>query len=378
MRDSSSFFWKSVLISAASVFVLNGCGATAPAKNGPDPYDKYYGQPNAHSRDIADSAFQHGDIVVNPSAPRTYVVQKGDTLWGIARKFLNTPWYWPEVWDKNQRIQNPHLIYPGDVLTLDYVDGAGGGKLAPRIRIERGGREGQPISSLMPFMAWPRVLDEATIDNAPYIIASQDDHYLITEGERIYVRNLRNVHEGSRCAIFHKNKPLLDPQTGALLGYEVTYAGYSRVERPGDPATATVLDLRREARRGDRLLAPTDETRDMNVPIQSPNFKVRGDVVALFDAEAVSGNYMIATINKGLRDNIRVGHTLGVYAQGKHVRDPFKRERNRTGAILPVNVELPPEKVANMVVYKVTDKVSYGLILDATRETKIGDKIGNP
>lgn len=378
MRHSSSFFWKSVLICTASVLVLNGCGANTPAKSSPDPYDSYYGQPNADSRDTTDPVFQYGDIVVNPSAPRTYTVQKGDTLWGIARKFLNTPWYWPEVWDKNQRIQNPHLIYPGDVLTLDYVEGAAGGKLSPRIRIDRGGREGQPISSLVQFMVWPRVLDESTIDNAPYIIASQDDHSLITEGEKIYVRGLRNVVEGSRCAIFHKNKPLYDTQTNALLGYEVTYSGYSRVERVGEPSTATVLELKREARKGDRLLAPVDETRNLNEPIQAPNFKVRGDVIALFDAEAISGNYMIATINKGYRDSIRVGHTLGIYGKGKTVDDPYLNKKHRSGAQLPVSVELPPEKVANMVIYKVTNNVSYGLILDATREVEKGDKIGNP
>ncbi|HRJ52603.1 MAG TPA: LysM peptidoglycan-binding domain-containing protein [Candidatus Thiothrix moscowensis] len=378
MRRSSPFFWQSVLISTASALVLSACGASTPAKSGgSDPYDRYYGSPQG--QDVAGDTIGYGDIIVNPAAPQTYVVQKGDTLWGIARKFLNTPWHWPEVWDKNQRIPNPHLIYPGDVLTLDYVQGSGAGnKLVPRIRVDRGGREGQPISSLIPFMAWPRVLDEATINNAPYIMASRDDHALIAEGETIYVRNLRNAVEGSRCAVFHKNKPLLDTN-GSLLGYEVTYAGYSRVERLGEPATATVLDAQREIRKGDRLLQPLDETEYLNTPIHAPASRVRGDVVAMFDAEAVAGNYMIATINKGLRDNIQVGHVLGIYAGGKTVDDPYLRQQTgKMGISHPVSTQLPPEKVANLVIYKVTDKVSYGLILDATREVKNGYKIGNP
>lgn len=372
MRHSQIFFWKTLLLSTASVAAISAC-SSAPNKPAHDPYDAYYGQPDTQSS----SAWQTGDVIVNPSAPQTYTVQKGDTLWGIARKFLNTPWYWPEVWDKNQGIPNPHLIYPGDVLTLDYMQG-NNGKLIPRIRVNRGGLEGQPISTLAPFMQWPRVLDETTIKNAPYILASQDDHHLISEGETVYVKNLRHGSVGERCAIFHQNKPLNDPRTGALLGYEVTYGGYGKIERLGNPATAKILESKREIRAGDRLFAQSDDTRNLNTPIHAPNFKVRADIISLYDAEDVSGTYMIAVINKGQRDRIEPGHTLGVYATGKTVRDPYQLQTLRSGVKTAVETQLPPEKAAVLVIYKVTSKVSYGLIMDATREVKKGYKAGNP
>jgi hypothetical protein len=325
----------------------------------------------AQSRDVVDS----GGIIVNPAAPQTYVVKQGDTLWGVARKFLHTPWHWPEIWDKNQGIANPHQIYPGDVLTMDYAPGTGAGnKLMPRIRIDRRGA-GDPIAALAPFTVWPRVLDEATIKNAPYVLASRDDRELITEGETIYVKNLRNAQPGTRCAIFHPNKALHDPRTGALLGYEVTYGGYSRVERVDTTSTATVLDAKREIHKGDRLLLPVDEVAHLNGVIHAPATKVRADIVSLFDADYISGNYMIAVINKGQRDRIEVGHTLGVYAQGKYVVDTVESCKSKSGAVCS---QLPPEKAANLVIYKVTDRVSYGLVMDATREVKDGDRIGNP
>lgn len=372
MRHSSSFFLKTLCLGAVSAVALHGCSTTGDSHPKPagQHYDNYYGQPSSQSRDVS----RHGDIVVNPSAPQSYVVQKGDTLWSIARKFLNTPWYWPEIWDKNQAIPNPHLIYPGDVLTLDYVAAGSGDKLLPRIRVDRHG-QGEPIATLAAFTVWPRVLDEATIKNAPYILASRDDHELIAEGETIYVKDLRNAQVGSRCAIFHPNKALHDPQSGQLLGYEVTYGGYSRIERLDNPATATVLDTKREIRKGDRLLAPVDEIANLNGSIHAPGFKVRGDVVSLFDADYVSGNYMIAVINKGKRDRMEVGHTLGVYTNGKYVVDVVESCKSKSGAVCS---QLPPEKVANLVLYKVTDRVSYGLIMDATREVRDGDKIGNP
>lgn len=371
MRHSSAFFLNSLCISIGAAFLLSGCGATTPSPRGSaNLYDKYYGQVPTQANDVVDSR----DIIVNPSAPNRYVVKSGDTLWGIARQFLNTPWHWPEIWDKNQRIANPHQLYPGDVLTFDYAKGGNGDKLQPRLRVDRQG-QGKPIATLAEFMLWPRVLDEATIKNAPYILASRDDRQLITEGETVYVKNLRNSPVGTRCAIFHPNKALHDPRSGQLLGYEVSYAGYSRVERVDTTSTATVVDAIREIRKGDRLLAPLNDVAYLNGVIHAPNTKVRGDIVSLFDAQAISGNYMIAVINKGARDRIEVGHTLGVYADGKYVVDVVESCKAKSGAVCS---QLPPEKVANLVIYKVTDRVSYGLIMDASREVKNGDKVGNP
>lgn len=370
MRRSSTFFLQTVWLAAVSVLALHGCGSNSPK---PTPitshsaqFDAYYGQPHGDT-------VQYGNIVVNPTAPQTYVVQKGDTLWGIARKFLNTPWYWPEIWDKNQGIANPHLLYPGDVLTFAYGQGAQGEKLMPRIRVERRG-SGEPIATLAAFMLWPRVLDEATIKNAPYILASRDDRELITEGETIYVNNLHHAQVGQRYALFHPNKALHDPYTGQLLGYEVTYGGYSKIERLGNPATGTVIAAKREIHKGDRLFAPVDEIANLNASMHAPNFKVRAGIVSLFDAEHLSGNYMIAVINKGKRDGMQIGHTLGVYADGKYVVDAVQ-SCNSPGKVCSA---LPPEKVANLVLYKVTDRVSYGLILDASREVQPNNKIGNP
>ena len=372
MRHSPFLLWKTLLISTASSLILSACGATAPTKPTPDPYDRYYGQASA-AQDTAVTP----DIVVNPSAPQTYTVQKGDTLWRIAQKFLNTPWYWPEVWDHNQAITNPHLLYPGDVLTLDYAKTGSGDQLMPRIRVDRHG-EGEPIATLAPYLLWPRVVDEATLNNAPYIIASRDDHHLISGGETIYVKNLRGAQMGSRFAFFHPNGELRDPLTGKTLGYEVTYGGYGRVERLDNPATMTVMETIREIRAGDRVLPPVDEIANLGATIHAPATKVRADIVKLFDATDVSGNAMMIVINKGARDRMEVGYTLGVYAPGKNVQDPNHKYVSRAGMEKPTFDQLPPEKVANVVLYKVDHNVSYGLIMDSKREVQNGDKIGNP
>ena len=209
-----------------SIATLAGCASTlhhsdpVAARPVPHNYDAYYGlPPQQHTAAMPTSAGkQTGGMQVNPSAPSTYTVQKGDTLWGIAKKFLKTPWYWPELWDKNQKIANPHMIRPGDVLHFAYVADTGGNgaeKLVPRIRVEHKG-SGQPLSTLAAFTVWPRIMSDDEIRTSPYILASRDDHRLVAPGETIYVKNLHKPRVGERLAVYHPDKPIHDPESGAF------------------------------------------------------------------------------------------------------------------------------------------------------------------
>jgi len=372
-------------------FVLAGCQEIKEQETSKQQYDHYYGKPkhaNAHHKAIP-------TIELQSNAPKRYVVKKGDTLWGIAKKFIKQPWYWPEIWDKNQKIKNPHLIYPGDVLTLYFKKREGhasqdDGKLVPTIRVERG-LIGEPVAIITPFLAWPRILDKTTISQAPYIVASRDERHLIPNGDLIYVKQLQNAKVGKRYAIYHDKKPLVDPDTGQLLGNEVVYKGYSRIERLEPLATAKVLSVMQEIRAGDRLLEVEDHRRYLHAEMQPPNHKVRGTVIGLYDANAISGQYMIAAVNRGSQHQLAVGHVVGLYADGKVVRDRYeseKRDAYRAQQSFNANppsyqptfdsrVELPPEPIGQMVIYAVTPKVSYGLIVESERALRLGDKMGN-
>lgn len=390
-------FLRAICLSGISV--IAGCATHSGTDNNSANrtaaehyYDQYYGQPpqSAHS---ARSGTQNGtlrqstaagkhtsDMVINPAAPKTYVVKKGDTLWGIAQKYLHTPAYWPEIWDKNQRIKNPHQIYPGDILHFGYhksVANNGTEKLVPRIRIERKGY-GQPLSTLAPFLDWPRVLDDNNIKNAPYVLASRDDHTLITRGERVYIRNLKDPQVGGRYAVYHPQKPLYDPDTKALLGHQVDYVGYAKIDRADQLATATILEAKDAIRKGDRLYPPLDHTQALRAPIQIPRHKVRGEIISLYHAKYLSSDCMIIVINKGKQDNIKPGHTLGVYTDGKVVTDINRLRHDKKILRQKQHTQLPPEKVADAIIYSVNDKISYGLIVNTEREVKNGDKIGNP
>lgn len=392
--------------SALSLSVLSGCSnlndgfqtssqksAASAVSNGADPYDSYYGMPKAASNSQYSPKTIRTDRVNNSAfkanAPKRYVVKKGDTLWGISNKFLNNPAYWPEVWDKNQKVQNPHRIYPGDVLFIYHEmrnvrmgDGSIVEKLVPQMRVQRTGG-GEPISTISPFLVWPRVLDDDTINNAPYIVDARDANILIERDQTVYVKNLADRHSGGEYAIFNVGKVIYDPETNRDFGREVVYTGFLNVSQPAlnaDVATATVVESKREIKRGDRLLYIEDHTHNLNTPITLPNRKIRGSIISLFDAEMITGQTQVITINKGARDGIKLGYTLGVYSPGKMVDDPLQRiaPKHALDVSRAVQVGIPPARVATAIVYKVLNDISYAVITKSENEVKNGYKIGNP
>src|SRR5688500_9926720 len=126
--------------------------------------------------------------------PTTYVVQKGDTLWDIAGKFLGQPWLWPEIWQANPQVENPHRIYPGDVLSLAYVDGE------PRITSAAGPQVGAaidtiPLSQIEPFLKQFTVVED--VKSLPYVVGLEDGRLVASAGQLVYVRGLVGAAPGT-------------------------------------------------------------------------------------------------------------------------------------------------------------------------------------
>ena len=376
-----------------SVVLLQGCSTsyTKPTSNIKPlevEYDAYYGLPQGSSTkdtQYARKTSTHKSFTGSPfrkNAPVRYVVKPGDTLWGISKMFLKDPYYWPEIWNRNKKVRNPHRIYPGDILSIinghhAVTDGQGSDKLIPTIRITRLGT-GMPISTLAPFLAWPRVVDKDDLTSAPYIIAARDAKLLLEEGKDIYVKGLSHAQRGDTYGIYHTGKELRDPETNELLGTEITYHGQASIVSADEITTARIEKTSREIRRGDRLIKVDPRPRALSLPIHIPRNKVRGTVMSLYDADLISGQRMIAVINRGARDGIRAGQILGVYSPPRFAKDPYEKRLDNFHSKQPIAVKLPPERVGSMIVYEVTDRLSYALISKSDYPIKKGYKVGNP
>ncbi|MGV6815877.1 MAG: LysM peptidoglycan-binding domain-containing protein [Thiotrichales bacterium] len=323
-------------------------------------------------------------IELQQNAPQTYIVKKGDTLWDIAKTFLDKPWYWPEIWYVNPEIKNPHLIYPGDVISLYYVDGKprlgvnrtiGMQKLSPSIRTEKLNEQeiGIPISAIRPFVIRPEVVSEEQLASAPHVLDSQDARLIYGSHDLVYVHGLKHPVVGERYSVFRPGKALLDPETGELLGHEAVHASDAVVTRTGKLATVELEKTVREVLRGDRLLPLTPELEGMYFIPHSPPPGVKGQVISIVDALSQSAQYQVAVVNLGYRDKVEPGQVLAVLESGRTVIDPYDNNRDR-----PPVFTLPTEQVGLMMIFRSFEKVSYALIMESARPVRKGYTVTAP
>jgi hypothetical protein len=321
-----------------------------------------------------------GVIPVAPDAPARYTVQKGDTLWDISAKFLTDPWYWPEIWHINQQVANPHLIYPGDVLALTWVEGQ------PRVMLESGGpirlsprvRESPlseaidsiPYERIAAFMSRPDVLAEEQVKGAPYVAHGRDHRLISAAGNEVYVRRLPDAQPGGRYNIYHVGDKLKDPDDGDVLGYQGLFTGQGSISQGGDPASMMVADSARETLEGDILLPESADMKMDFIP-RAPKSKVEGTVMSVIDDRTVVAEYDIVIINRGSRDGLEPGNVLATWAAGEKVRDITANAESRM-------VQLPNERTGLFMVFKTYPRMSYGLMLESEREIEIGDKVRSP
>ncbi|MFT6371785.1 MAG: hypothetical protein ACJAZT_000514 [Gammaproteobacteria bacterium] len=374
------------------VLLLNACADIAPPfyiiKAKPKAIDVTTVEANITEPKLATT------IAYEAEYPETYIVQKGDTLWDISSQFLRDPWYWPEIWFKNPQIKNPHLIYPGDMLNIIYIGGQkrvqlqqrgedgkilsyGSGmqiiKLSPRVRSKPidASIPSIPIVSIRHLLSRPIVIDKNVLDNSAYVISSIDNHLANSADDTIYVRKLGASSSNDRYQLFRPNKPLKDPITDELLGYEALYIGETKLLRNGDPATLLITSSVREILPYDRLipLDHTDFARDF-FP-KPPVHQVRGKIISLVDAISQLARYQTVSLNLGQRDGIETGNLLRIRHVGSVIQDLEEENSN-------FRVKLPDEEVGIVMVVRTFEKMSYGLVMEADRPISIKDYVVSP
>ncbi|MGA2841011.1 MAG: LysM peptidoglycan-binding domain-containing protein [Steroidobacteraceae bacterium] len=342
-----------------------------------------------------DAAPTHGGaVVLAPNAPDSYVVKRGDTLWGIAKVFLRDPWFWPEIWQVNKQIQNPHLIYPGDTLRLVYIDGQ------PRITLQRGmverGNSARveprvrsepleaavttiPYGAVAAFMSKPSVLSKEQIKGAPYLFATRDDHVALADGDTVYARGFTTPAQmGMHYNVVRVGDALRDPDDNRIVGYDGIFTASARVTRLGDPTTLIMTESARETELGDKLFAG-----GVDVPLDfvpsAPKVKVNGRIMAVSDGVTIIGQYQVVVINRGARDGLAPGNVLAVLEVGGSQRDTLNRGYlGGMSRLHAKNVQLPDERTGTFMVFKTFDRMSYGLIMEAKNIIHVSDRVENP
>ncbi len=332
-------------------------------------------------------------VVLAPNAPDSYVVKRGDTLWGIAKVFLRDPWYWPEIWQINPQIKNPHWIYPGDTLRLVYIDGqpkivlqpglqrGDSARVLPRVRSQplEAAVTTIPYETVAAFMSKPSVLDKDQIKNAPYVLATRDQHVVMSDGDTLYARGFRRPAElGMHYNVVHVGTALRDPDDNTVLGYNGVFTGAGHVTRIGDPATLVMTESTRETYPGDKLF-PGDVDVPLDFVPSPPKTKINGSIIAVSDGVNIIGQYQVVVINRGVRDGLVPGNVLAVFTKGATIRDTeSKGFLTGVSDVFDKKVRLPDERTGTFMVFKAFDRMSYGLIMEATDIIQVLDHVESP
>jgi len=313
-------------------------------------------------------------VVIRDNAPMTYVVQPGDTLWGIANRFLLDPWQWPEVWIVNDQVANPHRIYPGDVLTLTWRDGRPYlSRMQPSVRESALGDAIAtiPVDAIRHFLRNPRLATVEEMESAPYIVAFDDGHLAGSYGNEAYVRRLPATGAAPLYAIVRKGEIYRDPDDGAVLGVEAIQVAEASVAEPGDPAVTDIIKSEREALPADRLLPIEDLSYETDFYPHAPDGALNGRIIAVFDGVSQIGQYQVIAVNRGSNHGLEAGHVLRIRQVGEVVKDPL-------GGSINSGVRLPDRDAGDALVFKVTPRLSYALVMEVTRPVHVTDKVENP
>lgn len=323
------------------------------------------------------------DISLQDNPPDHYAVVKGDTLWGIAGKFLKQPWRWPEVWKMNaQQIKNPHLIYPGDMIVLDatsgtpelrLVKGLETIKLSPHVRIEP--TESSAISSIPPtaiepFLSRPLVIAEGALEKAPYIIGTEENRVILGAGNPAYVQSV-TAGGALYWHIYRPGKALVDPDTEETLGFEAIYLGDAKITRFGEPATISITKSVQEINIGDKLVEANENVSNAYAP-HAPEKTINGRILSAYGGIAEVGKGAIVTLNKGTRDGLETGHVLAIYRHGKNVAPAAHDETSAK------TIKLPDERNGLAFVFRVFDKLSYALVMQSEGPVHVLDDVRTP
>jgi len=338
-------------------------------------------------------------VPLSPDAPSSYTVQRGDTLWGIASKFLSQPWYWPEIWYLNPEIKNPHWIYPGDLIRLVYdaegkphltVERGNSVKLSPQMRASALGEAipAIPFEIVAAFMSKPSVISAEENKTLPYIVALGGSHIVAGISDTAYVRDLSAAHPGERFNLVHVGEPLKDPESHKTLGFQGVYAGMARLERvapnggkgKNDLAKIVITESARETLPGDKLVRDRLEVPLDFVP-HAPSRPVQGRIMSVIDGVSVIGQYHVVVINRGRNAGLEPGHVLAIWEAGVDVKDRgrggLEHENEFTAPFAPT-VTTPGEHAGTFMVFKAYADLSYGLVMNAENEMHVGDIVKNP
>lgn len=377
------------------------------------------------------------DLQINEGAPKTYIVEEGDTLWDISSIFLEQPWLWPQLWRLNPEINNPHLIYPGDILRLVYDEQGEPQliveeepvfeepeevveevieeeyvepepiveeyiapepkekptiKLSPSLRkqVKKTPIATLPLNVIAPYVKYDHLLTQEQIDTLPNVIGSDEGYKSSVDSFKVYVND--NLELGKSYAMYHVGEEIIDPETELPLGFNVKLTGTAQAIRAGDmgkkrPGTLLVNSANREIRSGN-LVMPINEGQLLPsfFTMQKADDSVRGMIVKSSSDGREFGKLEVVMINRGAEHSVKVGDILSIKRRSPAVVETktgpkYKKTASRWDKLMAdeeSDYDMPEEDLGQIMVFKVYENASMALIMKTVKPARLQDVVAAP
>jgi len=344
-------------------------------------------------------------LKINEDAPKTYVVKKGDTLWDISSVFLNQPWLWPKLWRLNPEINNPHLIYPGDIISLVFDENgqpklvldSGKGKptykWSPKIR-QTDKKDSAikllPLEVIAPFIKYDHLFNAEQLEQLPHVIGSDEGYRSSINGFKVYVN--KDLELSKTYAIYNKGEEIFDPDTEESLGFYVDLVATGQAIGAGnlsekEPATLKVSTAKREIRSGDYVV-PVHEGQMLPsvFTMKAVDKSFRGSIIKAASDGREFGKLEVVMLNRGHEHQVVAGDVMSIRRLSPGVIETdtgpkYTKEAPRWNRMLTSDgsdYKMPEEYLGELMVFKVYPQASMALILRTEKPARLRDVVTAP
>ncbi len=318
-------------------------------------------------------------VELHPQHPRQYRVVEGDTLWGIAGRFLRRPWEWPLIWHENRRITQPDTLYPGDLILLEEVGGqpylrlqTDSDSLEPRVRVTplENPIPVIPTEVIRPFLSHPRVVSSDALERLPYVVDLAEEHVMGGPGNRALVRAIPTA-KPLDYVIFRAGDRYQDAETGESLGQEALFVAEAVLEQPGDPATLRLTRAEKEVRSGDTVMPARSEEIGHGYSLQPAKPGMKGHIIGVMDGVSQIGQFSIVALDRGQVNGVMAGQVFDIWQQGSTLRDSVKPGFGHS-------LSGPEQHAGLLMVFLPYERVSFALVMKAEQFIHVQDIIRAP
>lgn len=316
-------------------------------------------------------------LKVKTHAPKTYTVVKGDTLWDISELYLDNPWLWPRLWQINPEIHNPHLIYPGDKLTLIWRDGQPVlslkpmVKLSPKIRqFEKEAVTTLPKGLVIPYIKSDRLIDRALLEQSNRVLGTSEARKYLTKEDRLYISG---THTHEKWGIYRPVKEYERTDTEEVV-VALRHVATASLDKAEDSISGLIVESQQQEILLNDVAIPDVELSALSLnttfyPLPVAQNQMANILGSLDGSEYMATNQVVI-LDRGTQDDLRQGSMFNLIEEGVNVYGE-EGDYHHEESVSSLATRLPQSVIGSLMVIRPYESFSLAIITHGVKPINI-------